>query len=381
MSGPLEGVRVLELASIGPGPFCAMVLADLGADVVRVERPNAVAPHSDPPPDALQRGRSASIGVNLKEPEGVEIVLQLVARSDVVVEGFRPGVMERLGLGPEICHARNPGLVYGRMTGWGQSGERALTAGHDIDYLAVAGALHHIGDPDRPPAVPLNLIADFGGGGMLLALGIVAALFARGSDAAAGEVIDAAMVDGSALLTSMFHGMVATGMWSEERGVNLLDGGAPFYRSYETADGRYVAVGALEPQFYAALLDGLAIESGDLPAQYDRSGWPQIRERIGEVFRTRTRDEWAETFAGTDACVAPVNTFSEAVADTATSGRSSFVDVGGVVQPAPAPRFAGRAATAPAVARAPGADTDAVLAGLGFSEADLRDLRARGVIA
>lgn len=380
MSGPLTGVSVLEMASIGPGPFCTMVLADLGAEVVRVERPNAVTPDSDPPPDALQRGRSASIGVNLKEPDGVEIVLRLVERSDVLIEGFRPGVMERLGLGPEACHERNPRLVYGRMTGWGQVGKRASTAGHDIDYLAIAGALYHIGDADRPPTVPLNLIADFGGGGMLLALGVVAALLARGKDGA-GDVVDAAMVDGAALLTAMFHGMVATGLWSEQRGSNLLDGGAPFYRSYETADGRYVAVGALEPQFYAALLDGLDIDPGELPAQYDRNGWPEIVARFDEVFRSRTRDEWDAIFEGTDACVAPVNTLSESVADLHMSGRESFVDVGGVSQPSPAPRFAGRVPAPPTPARAPGADTDAVVARLGFGEVELGDLRARGVIA
>ncbi len=380
MSGPLHGVKVVEIASIGPGPFCCMVLADLGAEVTRVERPNAVAPDSDPPPDVLQRGRTASLGVNLKDPDGVEVLLRLIAESDVLVEGFRPGVMERLGLGPDACLERNPRLIYGRITGWGQNGSRAPTAGHDIDYMAIAGALHQIGDPDRPPAVPLNLVADFGGGGMLVALGIVAALFARGTDGP-GEVVDAAMVDGVALLTAMEHGMVAAGLWSEERGSNLLDGGAPFYRTYETADGGFVAVGALEPQFFAALLEGLGLVPDDMPPQYDRARWPEMRERFAALFRTQTRAEWAETFAGTDACVAPVNTLSEAVTDPHMESRGAFVEVSGLPQPAPAPRFEQRPGGDPDPARPPGADTDAVLAGLGFDEAARRDLRRRGVIA
>ncbi len=380
MTGPLAGVRILEIASIGPGPFCAMVLADLGAEVIRIERTALAVPDSDPPPDPLQRGRAGSIALDLKQPEGLDVLLGLVESADALIEGFRPGVMERLGAGPDECLRRNPLLVYGRMTGWGQDGERAATAGHDVDFLAIAGVLHLIGDPDRPPPVPLNLIADFGGGGMLLALGICAALVGRASGTP-GQVIDAAMVDGSALLTAMFHGLRATGAWLDDRGANLLDGGAPFYRSYATADDRYVAVGALEPAFFAALLAGLEIEAGDLPGQYDRTQWPQMRQRFSEVFRSRTRDEWSRVFAGTDACVVPVNDLGEAIVDAHMADRGSFIEIGGVNQPAPAPRFSVSAVPIPEPARPAGADTDRILGDLGFSSDRIAGLRRQGVIA
>ncbi len=380
MSGPLAGVGVVELASIGPGPFCAMVLADLGAEVTRIERPTMAAPRSDPPPDPLQRGRTTSVALDLKNPEGLDVLLGLVGSADVLIEGFRPGVMERLGAGPEECLTVNPRLIYGRMTGWGQDGHRAASAGHDLDYLAVAGVLHSIGSADRPPPVPLNLIADFGGGGMLLALGICAALVGQTSGSP-GQVIDAAMVDGASLLTTMFHGMRTAGTWTDDREANLLDGGAPFYRCYETADGKFVAVGAIEPQFFHALLEGLQIEPEAIGGQYDRKTWAETRDRFAAEFGDRTRDEWDRIFAGTDACVAPVNDMGEATVDPHMAERGSYVDVAGVVQPAPAPRFSITELGTPSPPRPPGADTDRVLTGLGYSNDRIAELRRRGVIA
>jgi len=380
VSGPLAGVGVVELASIGPGPFCAMVLADLGAEVTRIERPTMAAPQSDPPPDPLQRGRTTSVALDLKNPEGLDVLLGLVGSADVLIEGFRPGVMERLGAGPEECLTVNPRLIYGRMTGWGQDGHRAASAGHDLDYLAVAGVLHSIGSADRPPPVPLNLIADFGGGGMLLALGICAALVGRTSGSP-GQVIDAAMVDGASLLTTMFHGMRTAGTWTDDREANLLDGGAPFYRCYETADGKFVAVGAIEPQFFHALLEGLQIEPEAIGGQYDRKTWAETRDRLAAAFGDRTRDEWDRIFAGTDACVAPVNDMGEATVDPHMAERGSYVDVAGVVQPAPAPRFSVTDLGTPSPPRPPGADTDRVLTGLGYSNDRIAELRRRGVIA
>ncbi|MGH8875483.1 MAG: CaiB/BaiF CoA transferase family protein, partial [Acidimicrobiia bacterium] len=295
--GPLDGLRVVELAGMGPAPFCGMVLADLGADVVRVDRPAGLTGRADPS-DVLNRGKR-SLAVDLKHPEGVGVLLRLVGASDALIEGFRPGVTERLGLGPEVCLARNPRLVYGRMTGWGQEGPLAPAAGHDIDYIALAGALHPIGRPGERPVPPLNLVGDFGGGGMLLALGVLAALF-EAHRTGQGQVVDAAMVDGAALLTAMVHGALHDGRWSDRRGANLLDGAAPFYDTYLTADGEALAVGALEPQFYAELLDRLGLDPAELPDQMDRSRWPELRERFAQLFMTRTRDEWAEVFAGSD---------------------------------------------------------------------------------
>ena len=380
MSGPLSGVRVIEVASIGPGPFCAMMLADMGADVVRVERIASVAPDSDPPPDPLQRGRAASIGLDLKHADGPGVLLRLLDGADVLIEGFRPGVMERLGVGPDVCLDRNPRLVYGRMTGWGQDGPLADRAGHDLDYLAIAGALHPMGDPDRPPPVPLNLVADFGGGGLLLAFGIASALVERATSGA-GQVIDAAMVEGAALLTTMFHGLRATGMWSDARGANLLDGGAPFYRAYRTADGRFMAVGAIEPKFYADLLAGLDFDQADLPGQYDTARWPEMRERFAARFAARTRDEWVARFEGFDACVAPVNDLGEAPDDPHLTARRAFVDVAGITQPAPAPRFSRSGPATPDAPRPPGADTDAVLLAAGLDADEVSRLRGAGVVA
>src|SRR5580698_5285476 len=290
--GPLDGIRVIEVASLAPAPFGCMILADLGADVLRVERAERAGPQSQPPKDPLQRSRR-SVGINLKDPAGVDLLLRLAGEADVLVEGFRPGVTARLGFGPAECEQRNPRLIYARMTGWGQDGPLAPTAGHDIDYISISGALSPIGRAGEPPVPPLNLVGDFGGGGMLMALGILAALVERASSGL-GQVIDAAMVDGSALLTSFLYGMRATGSWQDQRGSNLLDGGAPFYDTYVCADGGCVAVGALEPQFYAALLDGLGLTGAELPAQHDRAGWPVLRERFAGIFGSRSRDEWAQ---------------------------------------------------------------------------------------
>jgi alpha-methylacyl-CoA racemase len=335
MSGPLDGVRVVELAGLAPAPFGCMILADLGADVVLVDRPGGQG--IAPPPGPLQRGRR-SVTLDLKTQAGAASLLKLIARADVLVEGYRPGVAERLGFGPVDCEKINPRLVYARMTGWGQDGPFAPRAGHDIDYIALSGALEPIGRAGERPHAPLNLIGDFAGGGMLMTVGILAALVER-SRSGRGQVVDAAMVDGSALLTTFIYGMRAAGMWPFPRGENMLDGGAPFYDTYPAADGGFVAVGALEPPFYAALLAGLGLQDEDLPAQHDRDGWPVLRRRFSAVFATRTRDEWADVFAGTDACVAPVLAPGEAAGHPHHRARNSFVDVGGIVQPAPAPRF------------------------------------------
>ena len=342
MAGPLAGLRVVELAGLGPAPFAGMVLADLGADVVRVERPADAARPA--PPDPLLRGRRR-VGLDLKAGADVARLLAMVARADVLVEPFRPGVAERLGFGPDVCAARNPGLVYGRMTGWGQDGPLAGRAGHDIDYVAVAGALEPLrqdaaGERPRPP---VNLLGDFGGGGMLLVVGVLAALHERQASGR-GQVVDAAMVDGAALLTAFLHGLRATGLWPAPPGGNLLDGGAPFYDTYECADGRFVAVGALEPQFYRALLDGLAaadpaFDAADLPAQLDAAAWPAVRERFAAAFRARPRDDWTALFDGTDACVAPVLSPWEAHEHPHNAARGVFVEVDGLRQPAPAPRL------------------------------------------
>ena len=377
--GPLDGVRVIEIASLAPAPFCCMVLSDLGASVLRVERPESCRPGGPSPVDPLTRGRR-SAGLNLKDPAGIDLLLRLIERADVLVEGFRPGVTERLGFGPDVCADRNPALIYARMTGWGQDGPLAATAGHDIDYIAISGALHPIGRAGERPVPPLNLVGDFGGGGMLLAVGILAALVER-QRSGRGQVVDAAMVDGSALLTSFMYGLLSRGAWRDDRGVNLLDGGAPFYDTYATADGKFVAVGALEPQFYAALLKGLGLEGEALPAQLDIAGWPVLRERFSAVFAQRTRDEWAQAFAGTDACVAPVLSAAEVAAHPHNAARDVFIEVGGVTQPAPAPRFGRTAAQPPKPPARPGADTDAVLGDLGLSPDEVAGLRTSGVVA
>jgi alpha-methylacyl-CoA racemase len=375
--GPLHGVRVIEIASLAPAPFGCMVLSDLGADVLRVDRPTSVG--GDASVDPLGRGRR-SIGLNLKDPAGVDVLLRLVETADVLVEGFRPGVTERLGFGPDICLERNPGLIYGRMTGWGQEGPMAPMAGHDINYIAIAGALDPVGRAGERPLPPLNLVGDFGGGGMLLAVGILAALHER-SQSGRGQVVDAAMVDGAALLTSFIHGMRGQGVWQDARGTNLLDSGAPFYDTYETADGLFMSVGALEPQFYAALLHGLGLEGEDLPGQLDQGRWPDLRARFTEVFKRRTRDEWTEIFDGTDACVAPVLGLGEAPNHPHATARTGFIDVAGLPQPAPAPRFSRTSADTPTPPIRPGEHTDAALGELGLTAEEIGELRDRGAIA
>lgn len=381
MSGPLTGIRVVEIAGIGPGPFAAMVLADLGADVLRVDRAAAVrgGDPADPPFDLLNRGRR-SLGVDLKHPDGVATVLRLVDRADVLLEGFRPGVMERLGLGPDVCLERNPRLVYGRMTGWGQSGPMASAAGHDINYIALGGALAHIGRKDEKPLAPLNLVGDFGGGGMLLALGVAAALVER-AGSGKGQVVDAAMVDGAALLMTMMHAFRQVGLWSDERGTNLLDTGAHFYDTFETADGRYVSIGSIEPQFYAELLRLTGLEGEDLPRQMDRTAWPTLKHRLAEVFRSKTRDQWCEIMEGSDVCFAPVLTMAEAAEHPHNVARGTFVEVAGRIQPGPAPRFSRTPGGIRRPPPHPGQHTDEALADWGLSAEDVAKLREAKAIA
>jgi alpha-methylacyl-CoA racemase len=378
--GPLTGVRVIELAGIGPGPFAAMMLADLGADVVRVDRVGGGG-FGTIPGDLLHRNRR-SLAVDLKSAEGRDVVLALVAGADALIEGFRPGVTERLGLGPDDCLAANPRLVYGRMTGWGQDGPLARTAGHDIDYLALTGALHGIGRAGERPVPPMNLLGDFGGGAMMLALGVVAALYAVRAGAP-GQVVDAAIVDGVSVLATQIHSLRRFGMWQDPRGVNLLDGGAPFYDTYECADGRYVAVGALEPQFYAELvrLTGFPLDGDEAPDRDDPANWPALRESWARLFRTRTRDEWTALLAGSDACVAPVLDWAEAPEHPHLAARGTYVEHDGVGQPAPAPRFS---ATPTSVRRPPpqaGEHTDELLAEAGFDADRIATLRAAGTVA
>jgi alpha-methylacyl-CoA racemase len=356
--GPLSGCRVVELAGIGPGPFAGMILADLGAEVVRVDRPAPGEPRAEPF-DVLGRGKK-SVVLDLKRPEAVAAVLDLVAVADALIEGYRPGVAERLGLGPAECLARNPRLVYGRMTGWGQDGPLAQQAGHDIAYIAVTGALHAIGEEGGPPQIPLNLLGDFGGGSTYLVIGVLAALWAvRGG--APGQAVDAAIVDGAAHLLAMTHGMLAAGGWADERGVNLLDGGAPYYAVYATADGRHMAVGALEPKFYAEFLARLGLDE-DPARQHDRSGWAGLRQRIADRFASRTQADWTRVFDGSDACVAPVLGLREAADHPHMAARGTLVARDGVLQPAPAPRFSATPAGPVAPPPAAGQDDPAAIA-------------------
>jgi alpha-methylacyl-CoA racemase len=377
--GPLAGVKVLELEAIGPVPFCGMLLADMGADVLLVDRPSApgLGLELDRRSDLMLRGRR-SVTLDLKSQNGVAALLQLAERADVLLEGFRPGVLERLGLGPDLLLARNPRLVVGRMTGWGQDGPLSARAGHDIDYIALSGMLHAIGHAGGRPVPPLNLVGDFGGGGMLLAFGVAAALVESGLSGR-GQVVDAAMSEGASLLGMMFFGMVAAGTWQEARGVNVLDSGAPWYDTYETSDGRFVAVGAIEAKFYAELLARLGLTDARLPAQHDRAGWPTLRARFAEIFRTKTRDEWCRVFADSDACFAPVLTFSETKAHPHFAARRSHVSIGGIDQPAPAPRFSRTAANAPGVPPERGARGRDALRDWGFADADIEHLRGLGV--
>jgi alpha-methylacyl-CoA racemase len=379
--GPLNGIKIIEFAGIGPGPFAAMMLSDMGADVLRLDRSqNVVGGDPDQPSlDLLNRGRR-SVGLDLKTPEGVELALRLVEQSDALLEGFRPGVMERLGLGPEVCLERNPRLVYGRMTGWGQDGPMAQAAGHDINYISLAGVLDSIGRRGQAPVPPLNLVGDFGGGGMLLAFGIVCALVERGTSGR-GQVVDAAMVDGSAALMTIFHGAAHSGWWKEERGTNMLDTGAHFYDVYECADGNFVSIGSIEPQFYAELLEKTGLASEDLPGQMDRSQWEGMKQRFETIFKAKTRDEWCEIMEGSDVCFAPVLSMSEATEHPHNVARNTFVEIAGARQPAPAPRFSRSDC---AISRPPphaGQHTGEALADWGVSADEIQALRDAKAIA
>ena len=372
-TGPLAGIRVVEIGSIGPGPFCAMVLADLGADVLRVDRltgAGLVGPSSDFSTELLNRGRR-SIAVDLKHPDGPEVVLKLVEQADALIEGFRPGVCERLGIGPDECLARNPRLIYGRMTGYGQDGPMAQAVGHDLNYIAQAGVLSMIGRRHQPPTPPLSLVGDFGGGGLMLALGIVCAIVER-ARSGQGQVVDAAMIEGAAVLATCFYGYLQTGAWSPERGTNIVDSGAPFYDAYECADGRYLTVAAMEPKFYAALVELLGLE--DLPDQHDHARWPEMKERFAAAIKTRTRDEWCELAEGLEVCIAPVLAADEVASDPHLSARGSFVEAGGIVQPAPAPRFSRTPASLSHLPPQPGEHTAEALVDWGFGADEIATL-------
>jgi alpha-methylacyl-CoA racemase len=379
--GPLTGTKIVELAGIGPGPFCAMLLADLGADVIRIERTADAGLGLAKPVkyDLMNRSRR-SVAIDLKNPAGVEAVLRLVAQADALIEGFRPGVTERLGLGPDLCLARNPRLVYGRMTGWGQTGPLAQAAGHDWNYIAITGALHPIGRKGEPPVPPLNLVGDFGGGALYLALGIVSAML-EAARSGRGQVVDAAITDGAASLMTLFYGMHGAGGWIDRRGENVLDTGAPFGEIYETKDGKYVSVLALEPKFYAELVTRMGIDPTSLPHQYDRAHWPAMKARFAEVFKTKTRDEWCRILEGTDACFGPVLSLAEAPRHPHNVARGTFVEHDGVVQPAPAPRFSRTPAAIQRPPAAPGEHTDEALRDWGFSADEVASLRAAGAVA
>ncbi|HZP30243.1 MAG TPA: CaiB/BaiF CoA-transferase family protein [Acidimicrobiia bacterium] len=386
--GPLRGLRVVEMAGLGPGPFAAMMLADMGAEVVRVDRPpSAHDAHGDgagrrdrvdPRRYVMHRGRR-SIAVDLKHPDAAEVLLRMVEQADALIEGFRPGVMERLGLGPEACLARNPRLAYGRMTGWGQHGPLAGAAGHDIDYIALAGALRNFVRPPDRPVAPLNLVGDFGGGGMFLAFGLLCAIH-EASRSGCGQVVDAAMVDGTAVLTTMFHGLRAQGLWYDEPGTNWADSGAPYYEVFETADGEYVAVGALERPFYDELVRRVGLDAGELPPRGDETNWPGLKARFEALFRSRTRAEWCDLLEGTDACFAPVLSFAEAPRHPHNVARSTFVEHDGVLQPAPAPRFDRTPAGLSHPPPRPGEHTAAVLADWGFSGDEIARLASSGAV-
>jgi alpha-methylacyl-CoA racemase len=370
MAGPLHGMKIIEMVGLGPAPFSAMMFADMGAEVIRIDRPGTDGGESRF--DVLGRGRR-SLVLDLKQAGAAEVALQLVERADALIEGFRPGVMERLGLGPDVCLARNPKLVYGRMTGWGQTGPLAQAAGHDINYISLSGALHGIGRAEEAPVVPLNYVGDFGGGAMMLAFGVLCALL-NARETGKGQVVDAAMTDGSALLSSMIYGMKAAGQWSNQRGENLLDGGAHFYNTYACADGKYVSVGAIEPQFYARLVALCGADDGAFDAQRDVHGWPMLRYRMADIFQTKTRAQWCALLEGTDACFAPVLDWDEAPRHPHNVARNTFVTIDGVVQPAPAPRFSHTPADVPAAASLPGADSEAILRDWGVSSAALERL-------
>lgn len=375
--GPLKGVIIIEVGGIGPGPFCGMMLSDMGAEVIRVERKGQSASMQSKY-DVMMRNRR-SMGIDLKKAAGVDTILKMVEQVDALQEGFRPGVMEKLGLGPDMCLERNPRLVYGRMTGWGQEGPLVGAAGHDINYISLAGALHTFGRKGQKPAAPLNMVGDFGGGGMLLAFGIVCALL-EAQKSGKGQVVDAAMVDGSAALMAMIYGLRASGLWADERGVNLLDSGAHFYDTYETADGKYISVGSLEPQFYELLLEHAEIDDPDFKNQLDQQKWPELKERLTEVFKTKTRDGWCEVMEGTDICFAPVLSLEEAPNHPHNKARKTFIEIEGVLQPAPAPRFSRTQPEIQGSPPTPSENTEEVLTDFGFSKNEIEALKAAEAI-
>ena len=383
MAGPLAGLKIVEVAGLGAGPYCGMMLADMGAEITRIER-MPLLPLRTPLPDPLSRSRR-SVALDLKKPEGVAALLKLVDGADALFEAFRPGVAERLGFGPDTCLARNPRLVYGRMTGWGQEGPLARTAGHDLNYIALSGALHSIGVRDGKPVPPLNLVGDFGGGGLLLAFGMVCALLERASSGK-GQVVDAAMLDGAASMMAMFCGFRAMGLFEDAPGTNLLGGAAHFYDTYETADGKFVAVAALEPEFYGEFMDRLGLDRGRFAphgfrlGRMDTSQWDALKAELAAIFRTRTRDAWCALLEGSDACFAPVLGLSEAPAHPHNAARGTFMEVDGLVQNAPAPRFSRSTPGTPRGPQLPGADTRAVLAEAGYDDGMLTALAAAGVI-
>ena len=371
--GPLQGIRIVEFAGIGPGPFAAMLLSDMGAEVIRIDRKGGRTPGKF---EITYRGREA-VMLDLKKPEAVEAALKLIEKADALLEGFRPGVMERLGLGPDVCLKRNPKLVYGRMTGWGQSGPLANAAGHDINYIALTGALHAIGHDSGKPVPPLNLVGDFGGGALYLAFGVVCGIL-EAKKSGKGQVVDAAMTDGAASLMAMFYGMAAAGVWQDKRGVNMLDSGTHFYDTYETKDGKWISLGSIEPQFYRELLEKTGISDPAFEAQMDRKAWPSLKEKVAAVIKTKTRDEWDNIMLGSDVCYAPVLSLAEAPKHPHNAARETFIEIGGVVQPAPAPRFS---RTKPEVQGAPSeANSEKALSAWGFQAADIAALKSAGAI-
>jgi alpha-methylacyl-CoA racemase len=382
MAGPLSGLKVIEMAGIGPGPFACMLLSDLGAEVIRIDRPGgSTMGGTDSPADVLSRGRR-SVALDLKNTEAIEVVLQLLEGADVLTEGFRPGVMEKLGLGPDVCLARNPGLVYARMTGWGQEGPLSHAAGHDINYIAVTGALASMGRAEGGPVPPLNLVGDFGGGSLYLVMGILAAIYER-RNSGKGQVVDAAITDGVISLMGAIQGFEGTGLWDgEARQSNMLDGGAHYYDTYQCADGQWVSIGSIEPQFYALLMEKLGLEAGEasFSAQFDKAQWPAMKEKIAGVFATRTRDEWCEIMEGTDVCFAPVLSIAEAPDYPHNRARGSFIDVQGSIQTAPAPRFSRTPGEVQRLPVKPGADSDEILGELGMDKATIAALRAAGAV-
>jgi len=379
MSGPLAGLKVVEIVGLGPAPFCGMMLADMGAEVIRIDRPggNAIMSTVAPKYDVMARNRR-SIALNLKKQGAIETVLALVEQADILLEGFRPGVMERMGMGPDVCLARNPGLVYGRVTGWGQDGPLSQAAGHDINYIATAGVLHTIGHKGAPPIPPMNLVGDFGGGGMLLAFGVVCAAH-QAQKTGRGQVVDAAMAEGAALLATMNWGFRGAGYWNDERGSNINDGGAFYYASYQCADGKYVCLASAEPQFYALLREKLNLTDPVFNHKDDPTAWPELKQRLSDIFITETRKHWCDLLEGTDVCFAPVLDWNEAPQHPHNVARKMFIELDGVTQPAPAPRFSATPVTQPKPPVAPGADTEAVLSDWGFDTAKISELRETGV--